>query len=152
MRKTIRNARKEQNSLMAQQKMTYKTAIEAVEMAYAFLNCDFITKPEVTIFNKAYSGNTDRPGFIVGSNIYAASYTGDDIPEYKDLFACAAENDYLMSCVASFDQADTDRVNMSVLPQEDGRIAILFNRPFADENGDSSKLDELIAFLEAYEV
>ena len=133
---------------MAQGVIGTKTGKDAVRFAYAFLHCDFLHKPEVTIMDlKANPAGQD--GYVFSQEMVAATYEDDSIPPFKELYRTAFKNEFAMVCVASFDEDDTDRVTVAFAFDGDTGVTVKYNRPFSD---DANDIRRLIDYLENYKL
>ena len=89
-----------------------KTSEQRAKLLYAWLLMGEKYMPEVTVMNKNYKGNNDRPGFIFGSDCMAKAYSWRNIPAFDEFAKALKENDEVCTCFASTDENDTERVGM----------------------------------------
>ena len=133
---------------MGQGMIGTKTGKDAVKCAYAFLKCDFLINPEVTIMDlHANTGGTE--GYVFSQEMVAAPYDADNPPSFKELFTEARKNEFAMVCVAAFDEADQDRVTVAFAFDNDAGVTIKYNRPFSDDRND---IRRLIDYMENYQL
>ena len=120
------------------------TPKEASEILYRFLTDTELNMPEVNILNATYEGNNDRPGFIFGSDLCAASYGGENgtFPSYDEFRKAYAHNNCMAGATASFDPEDRDRV--SIQSMKDGRVQLIIS---VYQESDVEKMDALIERL-----
>ena len=116
----------------------------ASEILYRFLTDTELNMPEVNVMNASYEGNADRPGFIFGSDLYAASYGGEDgtIPPYDEFKKAYVHNNCMAGATASFDPEDQDRVSLQSI--NTGRVQLIIS---VNQESDVDKMDALIERL-----
>lgn len=88
------------------------TEDQRARLLYSWLLMGDEYMPEVTIANKNYKGNHDRPGFIFGDDAVSRVYSWQSIPAFDEFAKALKENDEVCTCIASVDKNDTERVGM----------------------------------------
>ena len=104
---------------------------ECAKMCYAFLHLDCLYEAEATILNKE-GGKSYLPGLVFPTDACAITFRSSEIPSWEEFYKIYCENRMGILCVASFDEADTDRVTLVVAPPdemlpEDMRMIVSLN-------------------------
>lgn len=124
---------------MAQGIIGTKTGKEAVRLAYAFLQCDFLHTPELTIMD--FGANPPgQEGYAFSQEMVVGEYDAGNIPPFRELYKAARKYEFAMVCVASFDENDRDRVSVVFAFDENAGVIIKYNRPLSDDLNDIRRL------------
>ena len=89
-----------------------KTNDQRAKLLYAWLQLGEEHMPEITIPNKNYKGNTDRPGFVFGGNATAQIFSWRDIPTFEDFKKALNQNGEVATCIAAVDATDRERLGL----------------------------------------
>lgn len=133
---------------MSQGTIGTKTGRDAVKCAYAFLNCDFLINPEVTIMD-LHANTAGAEGYVFSQEMVAATYDKETMPDFKELYRTARQNEFAMVCVAAFDEADADRITVAFAFDNEAGVTVKYNRPFSDDQND---IRRLVDYLENYQL
>lgn len=123
------------------------------KLCYAFMKTEGLKNISVSIINKQANAMI-RPGRIESDHMYAAVYTEENIPEFDEFWNVYRKNRVGITCMASFDDAYTIRVGITLMPetydinlQPESQIVISTYSPEADGYMD----DFLIHLYSTYE-
>ena len=94
------------------------TKEEKIKMCYAFLSTDVLFYPEVTIMNKE-GGSEFIPGMVFPTDLPLITYTKENLPTWEEFYNTYKEKGYGLTCVASFNKDDTDRVTLMYMEDDE---------------------------------
>ena len=124
-----------------------KSGRDAVRFAYAFLHCDFLLNPEVTLMDLT-ANTAGEEGYVFSQEMVAGTYDAENMPTFKELYRNARKNEFSMVCVGAFDEEDKDRVTIAFAFDGDAGVTVKYSRPFSD---DANDIRRLIDYMENYQ-
>jgi len=131
---------------MKQYKITHgnmNISKERAKMCYAFLKVKSLHIPEAGIYKK--NPTEYQPGYVFPKDLFVKKYGfKEPIPTWKEFWAVYRKNRSGISCTASFDEEDSQRVGITLLPETrelPGNLQIIINI-YSDYN-DTTFLKEL---------
>ncbi|MDO4459266.1 MAG: hypothetical protein Q4C42_04145 [Clostridia bacterium] len=113
-------------------------------LCYAYMKTPGLKNFSVSIISKDAQARL-RPGYMESEHMYAATYTEENVPEtFDDFWNIYRKNRVGITCMASFDDAYTIKVGMTLMPETydinlapENQIVIATYSPEADEYMDS---------------